>query len=31
METENKIWIYINKHYTEEEEVTGSLFRIHYK
>ena len=28
METENKIWIYINKHYTEEEEVTGSLLEF---
>ncbi len=28
METENKIWIYINKHYTEEEEVTGYLLEF---
>ncbi|MFN8296704.1 MAG: hypothetical protein U0T69_10945 [Chitinophagales bacterium] len=25
---ENEIWVYINKHYTEEDEITGSLLEF---
>lgn len=25
---ENEIWVYINKHYTEEDEITGSLLEV---
>lgn len=28
MEDEDKIWVYINKHYNEENEITGSLTEI---
>ncbi len=28
MEDEDKIWVYINKHYNEEKEVTGSLTEV---
>ena len=28
MEDEDKIWVYINKHYNEENEITGSLTEV---
>lgn len=28
MENEDKIWVYINKHYTDEEEITGYLLEF---
>ncbi len=28
MENEDKIWVYINKHYTNEEEITGYLLEF---
>ncbi len=28
MEEEDKIWVYINKHYSEENEITGSLTEL---
>jgi hypothetical protein len=28
MENENCIWLYINKHYTEEDEIRGSLLEV---
>lgn len=28
MDSENQIWVYINKHYTDEDEISGSLLEF---